>query len=95
MAGQLQARKGDGRFVSGYEGERSEMLSWSAILTRCCSRGGPAEMLKASKPTQLADGVSISAARLMLEILAIYETFGEKSLCEPVTVLLANDLQGA
>jgi hypothetical protein len=34
-------------------------------------------MLKASQPTQLADGVSVSAARLMLEILAIYETFGE------------------
>lgn len=52
-------------------------------------------MLKASKPTQLADGVSISAARLMLEILAIYETFGEKLPSEPVTDQLADDLQGA
>lgn len=59
----------------GYE--RSKALSWFAVLMECHSRGGPAEMLKASKPTQLADGVSISAARLMLEILAIYETFGE------------------
>jgi len=40
------------------------------------SRGGPAEMLKVSKPRQLAEGVTMSPARLMLEILAIYETFG-------------------
>jgi hypothetical protein len=33
-------------------------------------------MLKVSKPRQLADGVTMSPARLMLEILAIYETFG-------------------
>ncbi|ORY33748.1 fungal-specific transcription factor domain-domain-containing protein, partial [Naematelia encephala] len=39
-------------------------------------RGGPAEMLKASQPTQLAEGVTVSPARLMLEILTIYETFG-------------------
>jgi hypothetical protein len=41
------------------------------------SRGGPAEMLKVSKPRQLAEGVTMSPARLMLEILAIYETFGQ------------------
>jgi hypothetical protein len=41
------------------------------------SRGGPAEMLKVSKPRQLAEGVTMSPARLMLEILAIYETFGK------------------
>jgi hypothetical protein len=34
-------------------------------------------MLKSSKQTQLAEGVTLSPARLMLEILAIYETFGE------------------
>lgn len=34
-------------------------------------------MLKASSPTLLQDGVSVSAARLVLEILTIYETFGE------------------
>lgn len=39
-------------------------------------RGGPAAMLKASKPKQLAEGVTISPARLMLEILAIYDVFG-------------------
>ncbi|EIW69623.1 hypothetical protein TREMEDRAFT_68786 [Tremella mesenterica DSM 1558] len=39
-------------------------------------RGGPAEMLKRSKPTLLADGVTLSPARMLLEILAIYETFG-------------------
>jgi hypothetical protein len=33
-------------------------------------------MLKVSKPTQLAEGVTMSPARMMLEILAIYETFG-------------------
>jgi hypothetical protein len=44
------------------------------------SRGGPAEMLKVSKPRQLADGVTMSPARLMLEILAIYETFGMSTL---------------
>ncbi|WVQ78018.1 hypothetical protein IAT38_000099 [Cryptococcus sp. DSM 104549] len=39
-------------------------------------RGGPAEMLKNSTPTTLTEGVTVSPARLMLEILAIYETFG-------------------
>nr|XP_018263926.1 uncharacterized protein I303_03802 [Kwoniella dejecticola CBS 10117]OBR86084.1 hypothetical protein I303_03802 [Kwoniella dejecticola CBS 10117] len=38
-------------------------------------RGGPAEMLKNSEPRKLTDGVTVSPARLMLEILAIYETF--------------------
>ncbi|WVF72271.1 hypothetical protein IAT40_007083 [Kwoniella sp. CBS 6097] len=38
-------------------------------------RGGPAEMLKHSEPKKLTDGVTVSPARLMLEILAIYETF--------------------
>nr|XP_019042792.1 hypothetical protein I302_08499 [Kwoniella bestiolae CBS 10118]OCF21722.1 hypothetical protein I302_08499 [Kwoniella bestiolae CBS 10118] len=38
-------------------------------------RGGPAEMLKKSEPRKLTDGVTVSPARLMLEILAIYETF--------------------
>nr|XP_019013451.1 uncharacterized protein I206_01518 [Kwoniella pini CBS 10737]OCF52232.1 hypothetical protein I206_01518 [Kwoniella pini CBS 10737] len=38
-------------------------------------RGGPAEMLKNSEPRKLTDGVTMSPARLMLEILAIYETF--------------------
>ncbi|WWC90117.1 uncharacterized protein L201_005050 [Kwoniella dendrophila CBS 6074] len=38
-------------------------------------RGGPAEMLKRSEPRKLTDGVTVSPARLMLEILAIYETF--------------------
>lgn len=36
-------------------------------------------MLKSSNPTLLQDGVSVSAARLVLEILTIYETFGETS----------------
>lgn len=40
-------------------------------------RGGPARMLKASTPTQLADGVTATPARLLLEMLAIYETLGE------------------
>ncbi|WVO21944.1 uncharacterized protein IAS62_003264 [Cryptococcus decagattii] len=40
------------------------------------ARGGPAEMLKASTPKTLTEGVTVSPARLMLEILAIYETFG-------------------
>ncbi|RSH78322.1 uncharacterized protein EHS24_002041 [Apiotrichum porosum] len=39
-------------------------------------RGGPARMLKASTPTQLADGVTATPARLLLEMLAIYETLG-------------------
>lgn len=39
-------------------------------------RGGPAKMLQSSLPTPLADGVTVSAARLNLEILAIYETMG-------------------
>jgi hypothetical protein len=39
-------------------------------------RGGPAAMLKTSKQTRLAEGVTLSPARLMLEILAIYETLG-------------------
>lgn len=33
-------------------------------------------MLKASQPTPLADGVTVSSARLNLEVLAIYETMG-------------------
>lgn len=33
-------------------------------------------MLKASQPTLLADGVTVSPARVLLEVLAIYETFG-------------------
>lgn len=37
-------------------------------------------MLKVSQPTQLAEGVTLSPARLMLEILAIYETFGRPRL---------------
>ncbi|WVQ71577.1 hypothetical protein IAR50_001117 [Cryptococcus sp. DSM 104548] len=40
------------------------------------SRGGPSQMLKDSTPTTLSEGVTVSPARLMLEILAIYETFG-------------------
>ena len=39
-------------------------------------RGGPAAMVKASTAKQLAEGVTVSPARLMLEILAIYEVFG-------------------
>lgn len=50
-----------------------------ALISR---RGGPAAMLKASKPTQLAEGVTMSPARMMLEILAIYETFGEYLYCK-------------
>jgi hypothetical protein len=42
-------------------------------------------MLKVSKPRQLAEGVTMSPARLMLEILAIYETFGK--LIQPYTGL--------
>jgi len=37
-------------------------------------------MLKVSKPRQLAEGVTMSPARLMLEILAIYETFGKSAI---------------
>jgi hypothetical protein len=33
-------------------------------------------MLKQSTPKQLSEGVTISPARVMLEILAIYETMG-------------------
>ncbi|ODN84722.1 hypothetical protein, variant 2 [Cryptococcus amylolentus CBS 6039] len=40
------------------------------------TRGGPSQMLKDSTPTALSEGVTVSPARLMLEILAIYETFG-------------------
>jgi hypothetical protein len=40
-------------------------------------RGGPARILKHSVPTQLADGVTVTPARLLLEILAIYESFGK------------------
>nr|ODN81204.1 hypothetical protein L203_05710 [Cryptococcus depauperatus CBS 7841] len=40
------------------------------------TRGGPAEMLKNSMPTQLTREVTVSPAKLMLEILTIYETFG-------------------
>lgn len=40
-------------------------------------------MLKASQPTLLAEGVTVSPARLQLEILAIYETFGECVPNEP------------
>ena len=56
------------------------IFAWrsGAVLT-LPSRGGPAEMLKVSQPRQLADGVTLSPARMMLEILAIYETFGEPS----------------
>jgi hypothetical protein len=55
------------------DSERTRL--WDVELTN--SRGGPAEMLKVSKPRQLAEGVTMSPARLMLEILAIYETFGQ------------------
>jgi len=41
------------------------------------ARGGPARMLKNSTPTQLADSVTVTPTRLLLEILAIYESFGE------------------
>lgn len=50
-------------------------------------RGGPAAMLKASKPKQLAEGVTISPARLMLEILAIYDTFGSLATGEEPSFL--------
>ncbi|WOO77041.1 putative transcriptional regulatory protein [Vanrija pseudolonga] len=40
------------------------------------ARGGPARMLKDSTPTHLSDGVTATPSRLILEILAIYETFG-------------------
>ncbi|KAL1413546.1 hypothetical protein Q8F55_001320 [Vanrija albida] len=40
------------------------------------ARGGPARMLKDSTPTQLSDGITATPSRLILEILAIYETFG-------------------
>lgn len=40
-------------------------------------RGGPAHMLQSSGPTQLAGGVTVTPARLLLEIMAIYETLGE------------------
>ena len=54
----------------------SYLFTISVGLELTVSRGGPAEMLKVSKPRQLAEGVTMSPARLMLEILAIYETFG-------------------
>ncbi|ORX39793.1 fungal-specific transcription factor domain-domain-containing protein [Kockovaella imperatae] len=50
-------------------------------------RGGPAEMLKMSQPRQLAEGVTLSPARMMLEILAIYETFGCLTTGEEPTLL--------
>jgi hypothetical protein len=56
---------------------RSYLFTISVGLGLTNSRGGPAEMLKVSKPRQLAEGVTMSPARLMLEILAIYETFGQ------------------
>ena len=61
-------------------GNWSKIFAWrsGAVLT-LSSRGGPAEMLKVSQPRQLADGVTLSPARMLLEILAIYETFGEPS----------------
>ncbi|WWD15837.1 hypothetical protein CI109_100261 [Kwoniella shandongensis] len=50
-------------------------------------RGGPAEMLKNSTPTKLTEGVTVSPARLMLEILAIYETFGCLTTGEEPTLI--------
>lgn len=41
------------------------------------ARGGPARMLKDSAPTQLSDNVTVTPTRLLLEILAIYESFGK------------------
>lgn len=45
-------------------------------------------MLKVSKPRQLAEGVTMSPARLMLEILAIYETFGKSATVNVVRMEL-------
>lgn len=45
------------------------------------ARGGPAKMLKDASPTQLADNVTVTPARLLLEVLTIYESFGECGLC--------------
>lgn len=39
------------------------------------ARGGPSAMLRASAPTALPDGTTVTPVRLSLEILAIYETF--------------------
>ena len=50
-------------------------------------------MLKASKPTQLAEGVTMSPARMMLEILAIYETFGGSQFSK-ITLLMIADTAG-
>lgn len=43
------------------------------------SRGGPAAILNSNRPTQtrFGGGVNVSAARFWLEMLAVYETFGE------------------
>lgn len=50
-------------------------------------RGGPAEMLKSSTPKSLTEGVTVSPARLMLEVLAIYETFGCLTTGEEPTLI--------
>jgi hypothetical protein len=41
------------------------------------SRGGPAAVLAHARPARLAHGVTATPARLVLEMLAIYEGFGE------------------
>lgn len=40
------------------------------------SRGGPAKLLETSAPAQLCEGMTVTPARLILEVLTIYETLG-------------------
>lgn len=44
-------------------------------------------MLKSSTPKTLTEGVTVSPARLMLEVLAIYETFGCLTTGEEPTLI--------
>lgn len=56
------------------------------------ARGGPAAMLRQSQTTKVAEGVTVSPARLMLEILAIYETLACLTTGEAPS-LLSNDIE--
>jgi hypothetical protein len=52
-------------------------------------RGGPNAILNTNRPTQMrfGGGVTVSAARFWLEMLAVYETFGSLTSGEEPTLL--------
>ncbi|KZT52098.1 hypothetical protein CALCODRAFT_502684 [Calocera cornea HHB12733] len=65
--------------------------NWTANLalakTLIDLRGGPRTIIATNKPHLIDGGAKVSPARLLLEILAVYDTFGSLTTGEPPTIL--------